>query len=102
MMRVRFDAYSFARVLARSLNICEYLKGPLKIKKKSKMLKRPWEAVLQKISPTLRFLSCLWKKRAQITDAVKPALIGEWQNTRISDTAIRSAIRTSIEGWLRL
>ena len=35
-MRVRFDAYSFARFLARYLNICEYLKMPLKMKNKVK------------------------------------------------------------------
>ena len=44
--------------------------------------------------------SCLRLEPAQVIDALKRALIGEWQN--ISDTATRAAIRTSGEGWLPL
>ena len=49
---------------------------------------------------TKSFFSYLRKKPTQIIDALKRALIGEWQN--FSDTAMRAAIRISGEGWLPL
>ena len=49
---------------------------------------------------TLRFFPFLRKKTAQIIDAFERTLIDEWQN--ISETAMRAAIRTSSEVWLRL
>ena len=53
-----------------------------------------------KVKTPKDFVSCLRKKPAQIIDALKRALIGEWQ--KFSDTAMRAAIRISGEGWLAL